>query len=131
MFLDEFTEMRAELQVKLLRVLETGRFMRVGCTQSQETDVRIIAATNRERLQAVAAGKSREDPIYQLNAFPFEMPPLRDRQQDVPMLVEQFLQALGQQEGHTKRFSADDLGRLGELCWLGRVRELRNAVQRA
>jgi DNA-binding NtrC family response regulator len=94
LFLDEVTEMSAELQVKLLRVLETGRFMRVGSTQSLEADVRIVAATNREPLQAVAEGKLREDLMYRLNVFPIVVPPLRERLEDVPLLAAHFLQAM-------------------------------------
>jgi DNA-binding NtrC family response regulator len=131
LFLDEVTEMPAELQVKLLRVLETGRFMRVGSTQAQEADVRVVAATNREPLQAVAEGKLREDLMYRLNVFPIELPPLRDRLEDVPLLAEHFLQAIGKQEGQVKRFSPGALARLGTYRWPGNVRELRNAVQRA
>jgi DNA-binding NtrC family response regulator len=131
LFLDEITEMPLELQVKLLRVLETGRFMRVGSTQSQEADVRIIAATNRSPQQAVASGKLREDLLYRLNVFPIELPPLRDRVDDIALLAEHFLQAMIEQEGRTKRFSPAALQRLREHRWPGNVRELRNAVQRA
>ena len=131
LFLDEVTEMPAELQVKLLRVLETGRFMRVGSTQSQEADVRVVAATNREPLQAVAEGKLREDLMYRLNVFPIDLPPLRDRLEDVPLLAEHFLHAIGKQEGGAKRFAAAAIERLRAHRWPGNVRELRNAVQRA
>lgn len=131
LFLDEVTEMPAELQVKLLRVLETGRFMRVGSTQTQEADVRVVAATNRPPLQAVAEGKLREDLMYRLNVFPIEMPPLRERPEDVPLLAAHFLQAIGKQEGQTKQFSAEALDLLQSHHWPGNVRELRNAVQRA
>ena len=131
LFLDEVTEMSAELQVKLLRVLETGRFMRVGSTHSQEADVRVVAATNREPLQAVAEGRLREDLMYRLNVFPIVVPPLRSRLEDVPLLAAHFVQALSQQEGHTKRLSAEALHRLGTHRWPGNVRELRNALQRA
>jgi DNA-binding NtrC family response regulator len=131
LFLDEITEMSAELQVKLLRVLETGGFMRVGSTQTQEADVRVVAATNREPVQAVAEGKLREDLMHRLNVFPIQMPPLRDRLEDVPLLAAHFVQALGQQEGRVKRFNAEALQRLGANRWPGNVRELRNAVQRA
>ena len=131
LFLDEVTEMPAEMQVKLLRVLETGRFMRVGSSQIQEADVRVIAATNRLPLQAVAEGKLREDLMYRLNVFPIEMPPLRERLQDVPLLAAHFLQAIGKQEGQNKRFSAAALDLLQSYPWPGNVRELRNAVQRA
>ncbi len=131
LFLDEITEMPLELQVKLLRVLETSRFMRVGSTTSQEADVRIIAATNRLPHQAVAAGKLREDLLYRLNVFPIDLPPLRDRLTDVPLLAEHFLQGIIEQEGQTRRFTPAALAQLGTYRWPGNVRELRNAVQRA
>src|SRR6218665_3603817 len=131
LFLDEITEMPLELQVKLLRVLETGRFMRVGSTQSQEADVRVIAASNRPLQQAVASGKLREDLLYRLNVFPIDLPPLRDRLIDVPLLAEHFLSAINAQEGKVKRFSADALSRLSAYRWPGNVRQLRNVVQRA
>ncbi len=102
LFLDEITEMPMDLQVKLLRVLETGRFMRVGATQSQETDVRIIAATNRSPMQAVAEGHLRVDLMYRLNVFPIEVPPLRERLSDVPLLAGRFLRLIGEQEGKEK-----------------------------
>ncbi|RZL40678.1 MAG: sigma-54-dependent Fis family transcriptional regulator [Rubrivivax sp.] len=131
LFLDEITEMPLELQVKLLRVLETGRFMRVGSTTSQETDVRIIAATNRPPYQAVSSGKLREDLLYRLNIFPIELPPLRDRAADVPLLANHFLTAISEQEGAVRRFTPAALAALVEYPWPGNVRELRNAVQRA
>ena len=131
LFLDEITEMPQELQVKLLRVLETGRYMRVGSTVSQEADVRIIAATNRSPHQAVAMGKLREDLLYRLNVFPIELPPLRERLDDVALLADHFLAAICEQEGHKRRFSPAALTRLGQYRWPGNVRELRNAVQRA
>jgi len=131
LFLDEITEMPLDLQVKLLRVLETGRFMRVGATPSQETDVRIIAATNRLPMQAVADGRLRADLMYRLNVFPIELPPLRERLSDVALLAERFLRLIGEQEGKDKRFSPEALERLSAYHWPGNVRELRNAVQRA
>jgi DNA-binding NtrC family response regulator len=131
LFLDEITEMPLELQVKLLRVLETGRFMRVGSTQSQEADVRVIAATNRSPHEAVSAGKLREDLYYRLNVFPIELPPLRERLADVPLLAEHFLAGIVAQEGRKKRLTPAALERLQRFRWPGNVRELRNAVQRA
>jgi DNA-binding NtrC family response regulator len=131
LFLDEVTEMPLDLQVKLLRVLETGRFMRVGSTVSQEADVRVITATNREPEQAVSSGKLREDLLYRLNVFPIHLPPLRERLSDVPLLAEHFLTAIGAQEGKRKRFADVALQRLQRYAWPGNVRELRNAVQRA
>jgi len=131
LFLDEITEMPLELQVKLLRVLETGRFMRVGSTQSQEADVRVIAATNRSPDSAVSSGKLREDLLYRLNVFPIELPPLRERLSDVALLAQHFLDGIIKQEGHAKRFSRAALDRLATHHWPGNVRELRNVVQRA
>jgi two-component system response regulator AtoC len=131
LFLDEITEMPLDLQVKLLRVLESGTFMRVGSTQVQETDVRIIAATNRPPQEAVAAGKLREDLLYRLNVFPIHLPPLRDRLDDVPLIAEHFLDEISRREGQVKRFAPQALQRLGAYHWPGNVRELRNIVQRA
>ncbi len=131
LFLDEITEMPLELQVKLLRVLETGLFMRVGSTQSQETDVRVIAATNRVPERAVAGGKLREDLFYRLNVFPIELPPLRDRSEDVALLAQHFLAEVGARERSLKTFSPEALARLSGYRWPGNVRELRNVVQRS
>jgi DNA-binding NtrC family response regulator len=131
LFLDEITEMPLELQVKLLRVLETGTFMRVGSTVVQDTDVRVVAATNRPAEQAVADGKLREDLFYRLNVFPIALPPLRERNGDVPLLAEHFLAGVSEKEGRVKRFSPAALDRLAAYRWPGNVRELRNVVQRA
>jgi DNA-binding NtrC family response regulator len=123
--------MPLELQVKLLRVLETGMFMRVGSTVAQETDVRVIAATNRPPEQAVACGKLREDLLYRLNVFPIDLPPLRDRAEDVPLLAQHFLSAICEREGTNKTVTPVALQRLQAYRWPGNVRELRNVVQRA
>jgi DNA-binding NtrC family response regulator len=131
LFLDEVTEMPAGLQVKLLRVLETGTFMRVGSSELRQTDVRLIAATNRDVEKAVAAGALREDLLYRLNVFPIAMPPLRERDNDVALLAEAFLAQMSQKEGVQKHFASTALARLMEYSWPGNVRELRNAVQRA
>jgi DNA-binding NtrC family response regulator len=131
LFLDEITEMPPALQVKLLRVLETGVFMRVGSTEPVESDVRVIAATNRQPAQATAAGKLREDLLYRLNVFPIQLPPLRDRLSDVELLAEHFLAGISQQEGQVKRLSADARRQLARYRWPGNVRELRNAIHRA
>ena len=131
LFLDEITEMPLALQVKLLRVLETGTFMRVGSTTSQETDVRVVAATNRDPAWAVANGALREDLWYRLNVFPLELPPLRERPEDLPLLVKHFLKDIGQREGASKHASAAALERLAQYRWPGNVRELRNVLQRA
>ena len=131
LFLDEVTEMSPSLQVKLLRVLETATFMRVGSTDVRQTDVRIIAATNRNALESVARGVLREDLFYRLNVFPITMPPLRDRNGDVRMLANGFLAELSAQERLSKHFTPRALARLEEYSWPGNVRELRNVVQRA
>ncbi len=131
LFLDEISEMPLELQVKLLRVLETGVFTRVGSTQSHAADVRIIAATNRPPAQAVASGNLREDLLYRLNVFPIELPPLRVHADDVPLLADEFLADVCRREGQAKRFSAGALAHLSNYRWPGNVRELRNVVQRA
>lgn len=131
LFLDEITEMPLDLQVKLLRVLETGTFMRVGSSQVMETDVRIIAATNRPPMQAVATGKLREDLLYRLNVFPIHLPALRDRADDVAVIAQHFLDDISRREGQAKRFAPQALARLGSYRWPGNVRELRNIVYRA
>jgi DNA-binding NtrC family response regulator len=131
LFLDEVTEMPPELQVKLLRVLETGTFMRVGSTQLQQTDVRIIAATNRDAHAAVARGSLREDLLYRLNVFPIALPPLRDRGDDVQLIARSFLHEVDKQERQHKCFTEGALARLRAYHWPGNVRELRNVVQRA
>jgi len=131
LLLDEITEMPLDLQVKLLRVLETGTFMRVGSTQVQETDVRIVAATNRNPAEAVAKGKLREDLLYRLNVFPIHLPPLRERVDDIPLIAEHFLEQIGEREGAAKKLGADVLERFAAYRWPGNVRELRNVVYRA
>ncbi len=105
LFLDEITEMPPALQVKLLRVLETGSYMRVGATAQQDADVRVIAATNRDPERAVAEGQLREDLLYRLNVFPIAMPPLRERLDDVALLAGHFLAEIGQSEGRARRLS--------------------------
>jgi two-component system response regulator AtoC len=131
LFLDEITEMPLELQVKLLRVLETGTFMRVGSTQLQASDVRVIAASNRPPEQAVETGRLREDLYYRLKVFPIELPPLRMRGADITFLAEHFLAEINAREGGSKHFSPEALAKLAAHRWPGNVRELRNAVQRA
>jgi DNA-binding NtrC family response regulator len=131
LFLDEITEMPQELQVKLLRVLETGTFTRVGTTQPISADVRLIAATNRNPEAAVADGKLREDLYHRLNVFPVSMPPLRDRGTDIELLAQHFLQVLNKQESAEKHFAAATIAALYAHSWPGNVRELKNYVQRA
>ncbi|CAG9243349.1 Transcriptional regulatory protein ZraR [Paraburkholderia caribensis] len=131
LFLDEITEMPIELQVKLLRVLETGLFMRVGTTKEIATDVRLIAATNRDPEQAVEAGKLRLDLYHRLNVFPINLPPLADRGDDIELLAQSFLDELNERHGTQKRFPPAVQDLLRSYEWPGNVRELRNYVQRA
>src|SRR5882672_9939439 len=131
LFLDEITEIPQELQVKLLRVLETGTFMRVGTTSPMSTDVRIICATNRSPEGAVADGKLREDLFHRLNVFPIAMPPLRDRTSDIELLAQHFLDLLNKQEGMSKTFAPAAIAALYAHSWPGNVRELKNYAQRA
>jgi len=131
LFLDEVTEMPAELQVKLLRALETGSVVRVGGNEPIRIDVRVIGATNRNPEEAVKAGKLREDLYYRLNVFPIALPPLRARPGDTELLAEHFLAQLNRDANMAKRWSPAALERLRRNAWTGNVRELRNVVQRA
>ncbi|MBT1539138.1 sigma-54 dependent transcriptional regulator [Ralstonia solanacearum] len=129
-FLDEITEMPVEMQVKLLRVLETGVFMRVGGTEPIQTRARIIAATNRNLQEAVADGTFREDLMYRLAVVPLHVPPLRDRAEDIEELAQHFLAQFNAAHQTDKTFSRAALSALRQHTWPGNVRELRNAVQR-
>ena len=130
LFLDEITEMPLELQVKLLRVLETGAFMRVGSNTPVAIDVRVVAATNRDPLKAVADGKLREDLYHRLNVFPIVLPPLRERGSDIEILARYFLDQFNRQEGTRKTFSPGAVAELYSHGWPGNVRELANAAER-
>jgi DNA-binding NtrC family response regulator len=130
-FLDEVTEMPLELQVKLLRVLETGSFLRIGSSQPVSTDVRVIAATNRNPEKAVADGKLREDLYHRLNVFPVTLPALRDRGTDIELLAQYFLDQLNRAEGTAKVFDRSAIVALYANAWPGNVRELKNYVHRA
>ncbi|HUJ00720.1 MAG TPA: sigma-54 dependent transcriptional regulator [Usitatibacter sp.] len=130
LFLDEITEMPLELQVRLLRVLETGAFMRIGTSRTVETDVRIIAATNRDPREAVRAGKLREDLYHRLNVFPLEMPPLRARGDDVELIASHFLEELNEACGTKKQFAPGAIARMKQFPWPGNVRELKNYIHR-
>ncbi|VVE84559.1 sigma-54-dependent transcriptional regulator [Pandoraea sputorum] len=131
LFLDEVTEMPPESQVKLLRVLETGKLTRLGSTQEINVDVRIIAATNINPETAVADGRFRLDLYHRLNVFPVTLPPLRERGGDIAMLAKAFLTSLTETEGRHMRFSDETLDALSAYDWPGNVRELCNLVQRA
>ncbi len=131
LFLDEITEMSPGLQVKLLRVLETGYVRRVGGEREISIDVRILAATNRDPEEAVKQGVLREDLYYRLAQFPVRVPALRDREDDVLLLARLFLDELTQAHGVEKRFSDEALELMRLHSWPGNVRELKNAVSRA
>lgn len=131
LFLDEVIEMPIELQVKLLRVLETGAFMRIGSNQQLETDVRIIAATNRDPEVAIAEGKLRLDLYHRLNVFPLKIPALRERGQDIALLAQYFLDEFNAVNASNKTMSPKARAVLGSYHWPGNVRELRNFMQRA
>ncbi|WP_246120864.1 sigma-54 interaction domain-containing protein [Chitinolyticbacter meiyuanensis] len=131
LFLDEITEMPIELQVRLLRVLETGVLTRVGGDREIACNARILAATNREPLEAVRSGHLREDLMYRLAVFPVVLPPLRERADDVMLLAQHFLDDLNSQYSTDKQFAADVAERLASHAWPGNVRELKNCIQRA
>ena len=131
LLLDEITEMPAELQVKLLRILETGLFTRVGGETGIRMDARVIAATNRNVTQAVADGVLREDLYYRLKVFQIYLPPLRDRVDDIELLAEHFLDRLSATEGPRKRLDEEACEVLRRYSWPGNVRELRNVVHSA
>ena len=130
LFLDEITEMPLELQVRLLRVLETGTLMRIGTSRTVETDVRIIAATNRDPREAVRAGKLREDLYHRLNVFPLEMAPLRERGEDIELIANHFLEEMNQACGTRKMFAPGAIARMKQHPWQGNVRELKNYIHR-
>jgi two-component system response regulator HydG len=131
LLLDEVTEMPLDMQTRLLRVLETRKFYRVGASTEFATDVRVIASTNRCPLQAVQNGQLREDLLYRLAVFPVDMPPLRNRGGDVELLAEHFLAELNAQAGTQKRLSALARMMLKQHTWPGNVRELKNCIERA
>ncbi|MBE0427264.1 MAG: sigma-54-dependent Fis family transcriptional regulator [Nitrospirae bacterium] len=127
LFLDEIGEMPINLQVKLLRVLENGTFRRVGGTNDIKVDVRIISATNKDLKEEIEAGRFREDLYYRLNVVPINIPPLRDRKEDIPLLVDHFLKKLS---GTPRKFTPGAVKILIEYQWKGNVRELENVIER-
>jgi len=131
-FLDEVGELSSETQVALLRVLQEREFERVGGRDRIRVDVRVIAATNRDLSAAVADGTFRQDLFYRLNVFPLEMPPLRERREDIPVLVEYFIGRYGRKAGRAfRRVSKRTLDRLQSYPWPGNVRELQNVIERS
>lgn len=130
LFLDEVGELSLELQVKLLKVLQDQKIRRVGGTEDKLVDVRIIAATNRDLEELVRKGQFREDLYYRLNVVPIKIPPVRERKEDIPLLVSHFLKIFNGKYSQTKSFSQGALELLIEYNWPGNVRELANLVER-
>ena len=131
-FLDEINSTSPKLQVKLLRVLQEGEFERVGDTNTKKVDTRIVAATNRDLLDEIEAGRFREDLYYRLNVVPIYLPPLRERRDDIPPLVEFFLRRYAEQNRRdVRRVHPEAMRLLREHDWPGNVRELQNYVERA
>src|SRR5258706_3257956 len=131
-FLDEVGELSSDTQVAFLRVLQEHEFERVGGRERIQVDVRIIAATNRDLAAAVADGTLRQDPLYRLNVFPLEVPPLRARREDIPVLMEYFIGRYARKAGKTfRRVSTRSLDRLQSYLWPGNVRELQNVIERS
>ena len=130
LFLDEIGDMSLNMQVKLLRVLQERTFERVGSNKSIHADVRIIAATHRNLEEAITEGKFREDLFYRLNVFPIEMPPLRDRVEDIPLLVNELIRRIEHEKRGSVRFTQGAILALCQYNWPGNVRELANLVER-
>ena len=131
LFLDEVADLPLPLQVKLLRVLQERTFERVGESQSRRTDARIIAATNVELRRAVQEGRFREDLFYRLRVVPIEIPPLRERREDIEPMATYLLARVAARQGRALRFSPDALRSLLDSSWPGNVRELENALEYA
>jgi transcriptional regulator with PAS, ATPase and Fis domain/HAMP domain-containing protein len=131
-FLDEVGELPAETQIALLRVLQERQFERVGGNRVLSTDVRVIAATNRDLTAAIAAGTFRADLFYRLNVFPIEVPPLRKRKEDIPMLVEYFVKRYAEKAGkHIRKIDMNTLEMCQSYPWPGNIRELQNIIERS
>jgi formate hydrogenlyase transcriptional activator len=131
-FLDEVGELPAETQIALLRVLQEHEFERVGGTRSIQTNVRVIAATNRNLQAAIAAGTFRSDLFYRLNVFPIDMPPLRERREDIPVLVEYFVDHCARKvRKNIQGITKESLDLLRSYTWPGNIRELQNVIERS
>ena len=130
-FLDEIADMSLKTQAKVLRVLQEQVMERVGGTQRIKVDVRVLAATNKDLTGEIREGRFREDLYFRLNVIPIFVPPLRDRQQDIPLLAEHFMAMLAAEDGkRPKRFAPEASARLQQYAWKGNVRELRNVIER-
>jgi two-component system nitrogen regulation response regulator NtrX len=130
-FLDEVGDMSLAAQAKVLRVLQDGVVTRIGGSKTNAVDVRVLAATNKTLETEIAEGRFREDLFYRLNVVPIHVPPLRERREDIPLLVAHFVALLTSKEGMAARAVAPDaVERLARLDWPGNVRELRNTIER-
>lgn len=131
-FLDEVGELPAETQIALLRVLQEREYQRVGGNEALKADVRVVAATNRDLQAAIAEGKFREDLFYRLNVFPIEVPPLRERKEDIPLLVEYFVDRYASKAGKTiKGINKKSMEMMQAYSWPGNIRELQNIIERS
>lgn len=131
-FLDEVGELPAETQIALLRVLQEREFQRVGGNEPLKADARVVAATNRDLQAAIAEGKFREDLFYRLNVFPIEVPPLRERREDIPLLVEYFVDRYASKAGKAiKSINKNTMEMLQAYSWPGNIRELQNVIERS
>jgi len=130
LFLDEIGDMSLQMQVKILRVLQERTFERIGSNESITTDVRIIAATHKDLEAAIREGEFREDLFYRLNVFPIEMPPLKDRVEDIPLLVNELVRRIEHEKRGSVRLSPGAIYALCQYSWPGNVRELANLVER-
>ena len=131
LFLDEIGDMSLQTQAKVLRVLETQEFQRVGGSANIKVDVRIISATNKDLEEEVKKGNFREDLFFRLNVIPISVPPLRERREDIPLLVEYFVQSIAEDYGQPlKKITPDAMKSLEEHSWPGNIRELRNLIER-
>jgi len=132
LFLDEIGELSLDVQAKLLRVLETGEFERLGSPRTMKVNVRLIAATNRDLVEFIKQGKFREDLYYRLNVFPIHIPPLRERPEDIPLLVWAFLDEFSSRMGKKiTKVPKKTMDTLQRHTWPGNVRELRNVIEHA
>jgi formate hydrogenlyase transcriptional activator len=132
LFLDEVGDMPPALQPKLLRVLQEQEFERLGSTRTHQVDVRVLAATNRDLLQMMERGAFRNDLYYRLNVFPVFLPPLRERREDIPPLVQHFVKVLGRRLGkQIEHIPEETMSALSSYEWPGNIRELQNLVERA
>lgn len=130
-FLDEISELPLHLQSKLLGVIQEKEFYRVGGREAQQTDIRLIAATNKDLIKLVSEGKFREDLFYRLNVVPIDLPALRERKEDIPTLIQHFTDKYNRKYNSYKKFSENLINQMVSMPWKGNIRELENVVERS